>query len=81
MGKTDFSITARIMRIREMVENRMVVDSEWERHYKVFAHCCVCGDEILADGSTYYDFDGDIVCSCCKDEYVDFHFMKRTEVS
>lgn len=64
-----------------MVENRMVVDSEWERHYKVFAHCCVCGDEILADGGDYYDFDGDITCPACKDSYVDSLFKKTTEVS
>lgn len=62
-----------------MVENRMVVDSEWETEYRVFARCCECKDEIIADGSIYYDFDGDIVCRCCKDEYVDFHFMKLAE--
>lgn len=64
-----------------MIENLMVRDELWEKEYRVFAHCCVCGEEILADGSYYYDFDGDIVCYCCRDDYVDEHYRKKTEIS
>lgn len=62
-----------------MIENRMVRDELWEKEYRVFAYCRVCGDEILADGSYYYDFDGDIVCYCCKDDYVDEYYRKKAE--
>ncbi len=64
-----------------MIENLMVRDELWEKEYRVFAYCRVCGDEILADGSYYYDFDGDIVCFCCKDDYVDEYYRKKTEIS
>ena len=63
-----------------MIENHMVRDELWEKEYRVVAHCCVCDEEILADGTYYYDFDGDIVCFCCKDDYVDEHYRKRTEI-
>ena len=63
-----------------MIENRMVKDSLWEEHYRVFARCCECGEEILADGSTYYEFDGDIVCRGCVEDYVDNHFCHTTEI-
>ena len=63
-----------------MIENRMVRDELWEKEYRVFAHCKVCGEEILADGSYYYDFDGDIVCCCCANDYIDEHFRKKTEI-
>lgn len=62
-----------------MIENLMVRDELWEKEYRVFAHCYVCGEEILADGSYYYDFDGDIVCYCCKDDYVDEYYRKKAE--
>ena len=62
-----------------MIENRMVRDELWEKEYRVFAYCRVCGDEIMADGSYYYDFDGDIVCYCCKDDYVDEYYRKKAE--
>lgn len=62
-----------------MIENRMVRDELWEKEYRVFAYCRVCGDEILADGSYYYDFDGDVVCYCCKDDYVDEYYRKKAE--
>ena len=61
-----------------MIKNGYVYE---ETEYKVFAKCCVCGEEILADGTYYYDFDGDIVCYCCRDDYVDEHFRKKTEIS
>ena len=64
-----------------MIENLMVRDELWEKEYRVFAYCRVCGEEILADGSYYYDFDGDIVCFCCKDDYVDEYYRKKTEIS
>lgn len=63
------------------LENWQCQDSLWEKEYRVFAHCKVCGEEILADGTYYYDFDGDDVCYCCKDDYVDEHYRKKTEIS
>lgn len=69
------------MRTSEMIENLMVRDELWEKEYRVFAHCYVCGEEILADGTYYYDFDGDVVCCCCANDYIDEHFRKKTEIS
>lgn len=63
-----------------MIENHMVKDELWEKEYRVVAHCCVCGEEILADSSTYFDFDGDIVCRGCLEDYVESHYMKRTVI-
>lgn len=65
------------MRTREMIVNGYVYD---ETEYRVVAHCCVCGEEILADGTSYYDFDGDVVCYCCANDYIDEHFRKKTEI-
>ena len=60
-----------------MIKNGYVYE---ETEYKVFAKCCVCGEEILADGSTYYEFYGDVVCRCCVDDYVDNNFQRTTEM-
>ena len=61
------------MRTREMIVNGYVYD---ETEYRVIGHCCVCGEEILADGTSYYDFDGDVVCYCCATDYIDEHYRK-----
>lgn len=59
-----------------MIKNGYVYD---ETEYRVIGRCCVCGEEILADGTSYYDFDGDDVCYCCKDDYVDEYYKKKAE--
>lgn len=59
-----------------MIKNGYVYE---ETEYKVFAKCCVCGEEILADGTYYYDFDGDVVCYCCVKDYVDNHYQRVAE--
>ena len=49
----------------ERIENRMVVDSEWEQHErksKTICSCDECGEEI--DGE-YYLIDDVKYCSCC----------------
>ena len=59
----------------EQIENRMVVDSQWEPLYKPFCRCEMCEAEIY-EGSDYYDFDGDIVCENCEGEYVKENFRR-----
>ncbi len=60
----------------EMIENRMVVDSEWDSPCKPVLRCGECGTGIYAEND-YYDFIGDIVCEDCARRYIQNHF-KRT---
>ena len=62
----------------EQIENRMVVDSQWQPMYKPFCRCDVCGNDIHY-GNDYYDFDGDIVCEDCERDYVREHFRRYAE--
>lgn len=64
----------------EPIENRMLVDSEWE-HIKMVPVpqkeliCCDCQNPII-EGEDYWDFDGDKVCQDCIRDYVK-SFMRR----
>ena len=62
----------------EQIENRMVVDSQWQPMYKPVCRCDECGGEIY-EGNYFYDFDGDIVCEDCKWDYVNEHFRRCIE--
>lgn len=59
----------------EMIENRMVVDSEWKRHYKAVARCDQCESEIY-QGEYFFDIGGDIVCENCIRDYVKQNFRR-----
>lgn len=59
----------------DMIENRMVVDSEWERQYKVVARCYKCESEIY-QGEYFFDIGGDIVCENCIRDYVKQNFRR-----
>ena len=62
----------------EKIENRMVVDSEWESHYKAVATCCEC-DGLIYEGDYFFSFDGDDVCVNCEPGYVKEHFRRCIE--
>ena len=59
----------------EMIENRMNVDSEWKRHYKVVARCDQCESEVY-QGEYFFDIGGDIVCENCIRDYVKQNFRR-----
>ena len=58
----------------EQIENRMVAD--YCREYKVVCRCHIKGCDIYED-DYFYDFDGDIVCSDCMEDYVNEHFRRK----
>lgn len=60
----------------EQIENRMVVDSEWRPLHKPFCRCDMCEMDIY-EGNDYYNFDGDIICDDCHEDYVKEHFRRR----
>ena len=62
----------------EMIENRMVVDSEWEYSGKPVHQCQICSSNIYS-GDDFYNFNGDIVCDSCGWEYVRENFRQTAE--
>jgi hypothetical protein len=50
-------------------------DRERERRLIIFPKCCCCEERILDDD--LYDFDGDLVCFECVDNYIDENFKKN----
>lgn len=48
---------------RETVENRMVVDSEWDEPDEMHFYCCECGNEIEDD--IYEDEHNEFLCADC----------------
>lgn len=65
----------------EQIENRMVVDSEWENNISPIPSVkCDCGN-IVEQGGIYYFVDGRIYCSECVNEAIeDFLFEHRKVV-
>lgn len=57
----------------EQIENRMV--SEPEPKYRTVCRCDSCGSDIY-EGDYFYDFDGDIICADCMEDYVKEHFRR-----
>ena len=55
-----------------MLENRMVIDSEWsvleKEDEKPVFYCADCGRPIY-EGDRYLDFHGDTFCTRCIDSY------------
>ena len=62
----------------ERIENRMVVDSEWEHAGKPVYQCQICSSNIYS-GDDFYNFNGDIVCDSCGWEYVRENFRQTAE--
>lgn len=57
----------------EQIENRMVAESELM--YRTVCICDSCCSDIY-EGDYFYDFDGDIICADCMEEYVNEHFRR-----
>ena len=64
--------------MQERIENRMVVDSEWEHAGKPVNQCQICSSNIYS-GDDFYNFNGDIVCDSCGWEYVRENFRQTAE--
>ena len=60
--------------MRNELENRMVVDSQWH-HEKPVCQCEECELGIYED-EEYFDFNGDIVCEDCVMDYVRMNYKK-----
>lgn len=59
----------------EAVENRMVVDSQWQPLYKSLCRCGECDGDIY-EGDYYFDFRGDVVCENCVSDYIKERFRR-----
>lgn len=59
----------------EQIENRMVVDSEWKKPYRVVARCNECNGDIY-QGEYFFDINGDTVCESCIRDYVKDNFRR-----
>ena len=59
----------------ERIENRMVVDSEWEKPYKEVARCSECDCDIY-QGEYFFNINGDIVCESCIRDYVKNNYRR-----
>lgn len=59
----------------ERIENRMVVNSQWDPVCKPVFRCEECGGAIYAEDD-YYDFNGDIICEDCASRYMKEHFRQ-----
>ena len=57
----------------EQIENRMVAESE--PMYRTVCRCDSCCSDIY-EGDYFYDFDGDIICADCMEDYVNEHFRR-----
>lgn len=60
------------------IENKMVVDSQWEPAGKAVCQCEYCGSNIYP-GDSYYNFNGDVICDGCAWEYVRDNFRQTAE--
>lgn len=62
------------------IENRMVVDSEWEpvRVLRPTCSCIECESDIYP-GDYYYVIDGDVLCESCIKEYINERFRRCAE--
>ena len=60
----------------EQIENRMV--AEYYREPKIVCRCHFKGCDIYEE-EYFYDFDGDIVCSDCMEDYVKEHFRRSID--
>lgn len=58
----------------EQIENRMVAE-QFEPKYRTVCRCESCSSDIY-EGDYFYDFDGDIICADCMEEYVNEHFRR-----
>jgi hypothetical protein len=52
-------------------------DARLERLRRAAPRCCVCREHITCGG--FYDFDGDIVCEDCVDDYIHEYFWRGEE--
>lgn len=61
----------------EQIENHMVVDACWEPiiNRKRICFCLECEKPIYEDDD-YYDFDGDVVCESCMEDFVNVNFKR-----
>ena len=59
----------------EQIENRMVVDEQWQPMYRPLCRCEECGGDIY-EGDYYFDFDGDVICENCVRDYVKERFRR-----
>lgn len=63
----------------EQIENRMVVDSQWQPLYKPLCRCDECGGDIY-EWDYYFDFYGDVVCENCESDYVKEQFRRCAKI-
>lgn len=59
----------------EQIENRMVVDSEWQPPTQTVKMCDSC-ESAVHEGDVYYDIGGDCICSECIKEYINMNFRR-----
>ena len=53
----------------EQIENRIVVDAEWQPMDKSVKKCDYC-EGGLFEGDEYFDIDGYCICPNCIDDYL-----------
>lgn len=58
------------------IENRMVVDSEWERNDYAKCHCDLCENSIYEDDLAYR-IDNMIICDDCLKDYMKDNYRYR----
>lgn len=62
-----------------MIDNRIVIDSEWEdieKKPQPVRSCDECGEDILP-GEVYYNIDGDCICEECLKGYMNRHYAVK----
>ena len=58
----------------EQIENRMVAE-KFVPKYRTVCVCESCSSDIY-EGDYFYDFDDDIICADCMEDYVNEHFRR-----
>lgn len=59
----------------EQIENRMVVNSEWDDNPD-YIRCEKCSCKIHK-GDYFYSFRGTDICEDCAPKYIEEHYMER----
>ena len=59
----------------EQIENRIVVDAEWQPMDKSVKKCDYC-EGGLFEGDEYFDIDGYCICQNCIDDYLKTNYRR-----
>lgn len=59
----------------EQIENRIVVDAEWQPMDKSVKKCDYC-EGGLFEGDEYFDIDGYCICPNCIDDYLKTNYRR-----